>query len=390
MEKQIEEYKIFYQRYLIDVRNRQQVISELFGLCQKFTETPSPVSFIITKGIIKLRIEAKELLSKYFPSEVISLYEKQLPVNTLKRKYNQQVENSFWLSLLTSLAETFEEQKEKEKQDLNYKKNFLLFLYDCFIKYGLHPNILKRDPSVNKRFNLILKHYYRSRKELTEVKINLTYDVFYTQFLKLYLLRKPIKVMGKLIPFDKISEVKVTTSLLKDDEIFLFAAKNNFKWTENMKEELKYAACCLDETELYHPNPFDESTHSKELNHLLIEQTKNFLISYPQALKPYLEALDKFGKKIYERNTLDDLRLSLEMFLKNRFQNNKSLENQLEQIGKWQKQNGVSQEITNTFHKVIDYYTKYHNSYVKHQDNVKSNEIEFMFNLTSTMIRFFS
>lgn len=328
------------------------------------------------------------ILTKHFGPDIISLYEKELPLSIKRGTYTDRVTDSFWLSLLATFADAFEEIKEKNKQEWNYKRNFLIFLNNCFVNYGLHPNILKRDSAVYKRFNLLIVHYYRSRKPLTATKLFLTYEQFCDNFLKLYLDKKPIKFGGILIPFEKIHEVKITTTLLKEDEIPLFEIKNGFKWTETEKNVEQFINCCVDETETYHPNPFDPSSYSKEINFLLIAQAKNFLSRYPSAFTLYEQALEKFERKLYERNILDDLRLSLEILLKEILKNNKSLENQLESLGKLQKQKGASKEITNVLQKVLNYFADYQNNYVKHNDNVNPDEIEFMINLTSTLMRF--
>ena len=39
------------------------------------------------------------------------------------------------------------------------------------------------------------------------------------------------------------------------------------------------------------------------------------------------------------------------------------------------------------FQKLVDYYSKYQNSYVKHDDKVIEEEIEFMFELTSSFMK---
>ncbi len=39
------------------------------------------------------------------------------------------------------------------------------------------------------------------------------------------------------------------------------------------------------------------------------------------------------------------------------------------------------------FVKLVDYYTKYQNSYVKHNDAVIEEEVEFIFELTSSFMK---
>ena len=89
------------------------------------------------------------------------------------------------------------------------------------------------------------------------------------------------------------------------------------------------------------------------------------------------------------RNVLDDMRLALELFLKEILNNQKSLENQLSEIGNFQKGKGKSQEFINMFKQLLDYYAKYQNKYVKHDDAVKPEEIDFVIELTTLFMRNF-
>jgi hypothetical protein len=127
---------------------------------------------------------------------------------------------------------------------------------------------------------------------------------------------------------------------------------------------------------------------SEKINEALIEETKHWLSDYPDSLKLYQEALTKFENNIFQRNLLDDLRLSLEKLLQDIFQNSRSLENQLSEIGSFIKDRKGSKELNNMFVKLIDYYSKYHNSYVKHDDAVIQNEIEFIFEITCSFMKF--
>lgn len=121
----------------------------------------------------------------------------------------------------------------------------------------------------------------------------------------------------------------------------------------------------------------------------IIKETKDWLENYPVVQKLYNEAFEKHKQKIHERNALDDMRLSLEIFLKEILGNQKSLENQLSEIGKYQKEKGLSTEFVNMFNKLLDYYAKYQNNYVKHNDAVNSQEIDFIIHLTTAFMRSF-
>lgn len=116
-------------------------------------------------------------------------------------------------------------------------------------------------------------------------------------------------------------------------------------------------------------------------------RTLNKLSICPKAQHLLSQALVKKGNN--NRNALDDMRLCLELFLKQVLGNDKSLENQLSEIGKYQKNKGKSPEFTNMFGKLIEYYTKYQNAYVKHDDDINLNEVDFIINLTITFIESF-
>ncbi|MDS4010471.1 MAG: hypothetical protein RKK15_03660 [Defluviicoccus sp.] len=127
-----------------------------------------------------------------------------------------------------------------------------------------------------------------------------------------------------------------------------------------------------------------------EVNETLLEETKHWLGGFPEALSLYTQALEKYEYRAFDRNLLDDLRLALEKLLRALFSNEKSLENQLPLVGSYIKERGGSPELANMFVKLIDYYTKYHNTYVKHDDAVVDQEIEFVLEITASFMKYFA
>ena len=131
----------------------------------------------------------------------------------------------------------------------------------------------------------------------------------------------------------------------------------------------------------------DEGPSSDAINENLVEQTRHWLDEFPEALQLFNEALQKQENGIFLRNLLDDLRLALEKLLQGLFSNNKSLENQTATLGQFLKAKGGSPELTNMFLKLLDYYAKYQNTYVKHSDAVIEEEIEFIFEITASFMK---
>jgi len=129
---------------------------------------------------------------------------------------------------------------------------------------------------------------------------------------------------------------------------------------------------------------------AKLLDKKVVNDVLDWLTSYPKVQKSFKSALEKYQGKIYQRNLIDDLRLSLELLFKEILNNNKSLENQEKLLSEYLEQKNVPKELRNMYWKLIDYYAKYQNNYAKHgnKDKVDSSEIEFIIYLTGTFIRF--
>ena len=62
-EKEIEEYKVFYKTYLVNIKKRGHILSELYPISQKFYEKNLTDYTWINKEIISLKAEAKAILT---------------------------------------------------------------------------------------------------------------------------------------------------------------------------------------------------------------------------------------------------------------------------------------------------------------------------------------
>ncbi len=131
-----------------------------------------------------------------------------------------------------------------------------------------------------------------------------------------------------------------------------------------------------------------EGNPKDEINESLAEETQHWLSVYPDALKLYNDCLEKHSKGVHQRNLLDDLRLSLEILLKNILENKKPLEKQISDLGKYINERDGSTELNNMFLKLIDYFSKYQNTYIKHNDKVNHNEVEIIIEMASSFMKF--
>jgi len=143
------------------------------------------------------------------------------------------------------------------------------------------------------------------------------------------------------------------------------------------------------EQEIHRLNPeFNYTILRPDVNSNLIKENLIILKNYPEVAKLYHKAIDQLNENRYERNLLDDLRLSIEILLKSILSNSKSLENQFDSLGKYLKEEGVSKHIANLFRTLLDAYSKYQNDNIKHNDKVNEREVNLIVNLSSSMINF--
>lgn len=126
-----------------------------------------------------------------------------------------------------------------------------------------------------------------------------------------------------------------------------------------------------------------------DMHRTLLVETRHWLFNYPESKKLFVEALQKHDNGIFRRNTLDDLRLALEKLLHGIFSNSKSLENQIQAVGTFVSARGGSKELANMFQKLVEYFSKYQNTFIKHDDAVIVAEVEFVFELTSSFMKHF-
>ena len=155
----------------------------------------------------------------------------------------------------------------------------------------------------------------------------------------------------------------------------------------NATFEQKNASSQLKLTLLSRYYQFANQTTSTNPKSAIVTEIRHWLSEFPSARKIYDEALQKHSNGVFTRNALDDLRLSLEELLRQLLNNDKSLENQISLIGSYIKERIGSVELANMFVKLIDYYSKYQNTYVKHDDAVPTAEVDFILEITSSFMK---
>jgi hypothetical protein len=158
----------------------------------------------------------------------------------------------------------------------------------------------------------------------------------------------------------------------------------------DFKEDIKLSLLDIQIKRIKKDNIIFYPKGAKLLDEKIVNDVLDWLVLYPKVQKNFKFALEKYQNKIFQRNLIDDLRLSLELLFRKILNNNKNLENQEKCLAEYLKQKKIPKELINMYWKLINYYTKYQNNYAKHNDKVKvdSSEIEFILYLTGTFIRF--
>ena len=127
-------------------------------------------------------------------------------------------------------------------------------------------------------------------------------------------------------------------------------------------------------------------TNIELLDEHLIFDNLNWLNNYPKAEEHFSKAVKLEIIEENFRTIVDELRLSLELLLQQLFSNQKSLENQKSELGKYLKENNIANEINSMYVKLFDLYTLYNNHNAKHNDEIERLEISYITYLTGTFI----
>lgn len=249
----INEYKRLFKTYLYHISNKNEFLSQLKTLIINFQKEKPSTILIQNQNINSLLVEAEDILEKYIGHNVLFEFNKNIIVNK-ESVFDSQ--NSLLQNLVFGFSADLKAANESSKQSWTYKIDFLKKIYYCLLNGGLHPSISKRNVEKYGRYNFLIEHYFKNKTKVTEYKILLPLETLKQDYLLPYEKKIPVKINGKLVPFKDIYSIKITSTLLLDDEIEFFAIKNNFNWNESVKDELDFIYKCKDQTDSFHRNPF--------------------------------------------------------------------------------------------------------------------------------------
>jgi hypothetical protein len=115
--------------------------------------------------------------------------------------------------------------------------------------------------------------------------------------------------------------------------------------------------------------------------------TVGWLQDYSSSSKYYKDALERYDNLLLDRYLMDDLRKSVEFFLKEFFANSAPLEKQGKNIKEHFKESGVSSFINALYGDVLKRFVDYQNDSIKHGDKFNDLEIEFIIELSTSLMK---
>ncbi len=124
------------------------------------------------------------------------------------------------------------------------------------------------------------------------------------------------------------------------------------------------------------------------LDSALVDPLLSWLPKDSQALVHLETALRQRlqGVKHYSQ-CLNELRKALEEHLRLVLENDKSLENQKRDLGRWLKEKLVNVEVRQMFEPLLAYYQRYQNERVKHGSDWAPLEVDFVIYLTASFMK---
>jgi len=193
------------------------------------------------------------------------------------------------------------------------------------------------------------------------------------------------KLDSKIFVFEKAEKKSIN---LENKEIYNKWKSEQLNEIQTVQKYIKSPFIFEDFEQFFNYTSITDFIPHNELQQDLVSETFYWINSFPKVKDRFTRAVNLYNEKSDLIDCVNNLRLTLEILVKEILNNNKSLENQLGEIGQYQERLGIGVEIRNTFNKVLDYYNKYQNNRVKHDTDINNeHEVEFIFGLTMIFIR---
>ena len=263
-----------------------------------------------------------------------------------------------------------------KKDDANNIKDFVIKVdnqLDYFFKNGCHYNFFKEE--VTYTAYQLLGWQYDIYKD------NSNYRMSYLNALLL-----SCSDDLNLIPVLMVCDLLIVSILREENRRFI---KNGIieEFIHDLAENLLTSNINV---ELYKtPNGYEFYPATESIfDEALVTDVLNWLSDYTRTKEQYDKTLKMILHQAAPRDSIDNLRLSLELFMKEFFNNEKSLENQKSLTGEYLTSHNVSKHFSSMYTTLFTHYTTYNNNEAKHNNTAEEQEIDFLLYLTGSFIRF--
>lgn len=300
-EEKIDSFKNFYKEYIFDEKILKADIEKLADLIDKATYylSKNPERLNDTNEILNWN-SIDRLVRNQFSSKIYTkVYAKILSKNIPKYHYPVDKGDGF----LKIIGKTFGNADLKLLNNAAVRLPFLKALHYCLKVEGLHDNIKKRDLQEYKKYHVRLKPIGISDEYAFFLNENALKEI-----IKAHKGKRQIPFNGRYVPYHPDRKIKISSSILKEDEVTLFLLKNGVylynkkKWWKSHSKD--FFKLCKQEPniEYDYPNFHPEKIIPSE-NTVQIDST---LFNFDNLLKgtstlPYIDIEPNINRDVIKR-----------------------------------------------------------------------------------------
>lgn len=357
------------------------LLRKLKGFIKELESQPSRIESDLVAD------EVRETLVRNFHKVVPTFY--QLIQKTEKQPPTAVPQNIFDYLKIAAFVIT-----EDTSPDRVYEKKqieFLNIIIQVLSSHGLAPIIASRDDrfivSYYYKFLKATKTEYRHFSSLTDLE-QAVCQPFQNQ--------KAMLINGTLVESKDLLKIRIFETKLNPDEIIYHLNKDNTKkvapktferlWQDPGFELIFPVESNFNEV----TNKFLQSPKSPFNLNKIVKQYQIEMLAerHPLVYKRMEEAIVNFEKTGSIRNFIDDLRLSIELMLKELLGNEKSLENQDKPLKEYLNSIGGSGFVRSLFTSTKKTYEDLQNDHVKHADSLTNRDFQFLLNTHFSLLSY--
>lgn len=248
MEQVIDQYRQFFEKHLINVKDRAKAYNEIQKLCVEYGNQieSGQISFFDTERN-RLVVSAENVIKEHFSEELLEEFNKKIKQDV--KRFTDDSDHWGWV-LLDIFATSFQTVEQSARAEFKYQNSLLILIRDCLRDYGLHTNINKRNTDIYTRYHIHIEYQDKKGNWCDFYQINLTKNELVDRYINPYLTDGKLRLEGKIISPDTINGVVIKHSLLKDEEIHLFLRKYSSHVQEFKTSDRKYYELCPNITDV--------------------------------------------------------------------------------------------------------------------------------------------